>query len=221
LRDLIKWTKALDEGRVPSRAALDTAWTSVRLADGATYPYGFAWYLNDQRGHPRIAHTGAWQGFKTVIARYPEYGITVIVLANLAEARVAAIAYGIAGMLEPALEPPHLMGARPGASRTPPRPIPDLVRLIVADSDSSRITARFARFLTRGDRDDYRVLLDASRRWTSLGCDAVGSRRISRLGADVAFVCHARSVRTVGGGTAVSVLYTNDWRVAGIDTYQY
>jgi CubicO group peptidase (beta-lactamase class C family) len=221
LRDLIKWAKALDEGRVPSRAALDTAWTPVRLADGATYPYGFAWYLNDQRGHPRISHTGSWQGFKTVIARYPEYGITVIVLANLAEARVGAIAYGIAGMLEPPLQPPHRMSAAVSGGRLPPRPIPDLVRLIVAASDSSRITARFARFLTPADRGDYRFLLDASRQWTSLGCDAVGSRRISRLGADVAFVCHARSARTVRGGTAVSVLYTKDWRVAGIDTYQY
>ena len=222
IRDLIKWAIALNEGRMPSRAALDTAWTPVRLSDGATYPYGFAWYLSDQRGHPRISHTGSWQGFKTVIARYPEYGITVIVLANLAEARVGAIAYGIAGMLEPALEPPHRMGAAGG--RMPPRPIPDLVRLIVSGSDSSRITARYARFLTPADRDDYRPLLDASRRWTSLGCDAVGSRRISRLGAAVAFVCHARSARSAdggGGGTALSVLYTTDWRVTGIDTYQY
>lgn len=218
LRDLITWAIALNHGRVPSRMALDTAWTPVRLADGATYPYGFAWYLNDQRGHARISHTGSWQGFKTVIARYPEYGVTVIVLANLAEARVGAIAYGIAGMLEPQLQPPHLMTARSGP--TPPRSIPDLLRLIVAGSDSSRITARFGRFLTPGDREEYRPLLDASRQWTSLGCDAVGSRRMTRLGADVAFVCHARAARTIGG-TAVSVLYTSDWRTAGIDTYQY
>ena len=218
VRDLIKWAIALNDGRAPSRMALDTAWTPVRLVDGATYPYGFAWYLNDQRGHARISHTGSWQGFKTVIARYPEYGISVIVLANLAEARVGAIAYGIAGIVEPQLQPPHLMSVRTGP--TPPRPIPDLLRLIVAGSDSSRITARFARFLTSDDRDEYRAFLDPSRHWTSLGCDAVGPRRMSRLGADVAFLCHARSARTVGG-TAVSVLYTSDWRAAGIDTYQY
>ena len=103
----------------------------------------------------------------------------------------------------------------------PSRPIPDLLRLIVSGSDSSRITARYARFLTPADREDYRPLLDASRQWTSLGCDAVGSRHIARLGAAVAFVCHARAARTEGGGTAASVLYTNDWHVAGIDTYVY
>lgn len=218
VRDLIKWAVALNHGQVPSRAALDTAWTPVRLADGATYPYGFGWFLSDQRGHPRIAHTGSWQGFKTVIARYPEYGITVIVLANLAEARPGAIAYAIAGILQPDLQPPHMMAPRTGP--TPPRPIPELMRLIGAGSDSSRITARFARFLTKDDRDWYGGLNDPSRPWTSLGCDDVKSRRISRLGAEVAFVCHARVARGAGG-TAVSVLHTSDWRVAGIDTYQY
>jgi CubicO group peptidase (beta-lactamase class C family) len=208
VRDLIKWAVALNHWQVPSRAALDTAWTPVRLADGATYPYGFAWFLTDQRGHPRIAHTGSWQGFKTVIARYPEYGITVIVLANLAEARVGAIAYGIAGILEPALQPPHLMSPRSGP--TPPGPIPDL----------SRLTPRLARFLTKDDRDWLGGLSDPSRQWTSLGCDDVQARHISRLGAEVAFVCHARGARGVSG-TAVSVLYTNDWHVADIQTYAY
>jgi len=208
VRDLIKWAVALNHWQVPSRAALDTAWTQVRLAEGATYPYGFGWYLSDQRGHRRIAHTGSWQGFKTVIARYPEYGITVIVLANLAEARVGAVAYGIAGMLEPALQPPHLMSPRTGP--TPPGPILDL----------SRLTPRLARFLTKDDRDWLGGLSDPSRQWTSLGCDDVRSTHTAYLGADVAFACHARAARGTSG-TALSVLYTSDWHVAGLDTYQY
>ena len=40
-----------------------------------------------QRGFPRIGHTGSWQGFKASIQRYPEQDLTVIALANLAEAR--------------------------------------------------------------------------------------------------------------------------------------
>src|SRR5213075_2935672 len=122
VRDLVKWAVALNHKRVPSASALDTAWTPVRLNDGATYPYGFGWSIFNQRGHLRISHTGSWQGFKTVIARYPESGLTVIVLANLAQAQVGAIAYGIAGLLEPALQPPHLVDAWQG--RQPPLPIP-------------------------------------------------------------------------------------------------
>src|SRR5512145_38486 len=108
VRDLARWAVALNRGRVPSQSALDTAWTPVRLNDGATYPYGFGWTVFNQRGRSRISHTGSWQGFKAVIARYPESGITVVVLANLAQAQVGAIAYGIAGMHDAELADPHL-----------------------------------------------------------------------------------------------------------------
>src|SRR5438876_6036314 len=106
IRDLTRWAVALNHRRVPSAAALDTAWTPVRLNDGATYPYGFGWGIFNQRGHLRISHGGAWQGFKTVIARYPQSGLTVIVLANLAEAQVGAIGFGLAVMIVPRLHPP-------------------------------------------------------------------------------------------------------------------
>jgi hypothetical protein len=52
---------------------LRAAWQPVRLNDGGLFPYGFGWDLTDQRGHRRIGHTGAWQGFKTAIHRYPEF----------------------------------------------------------------------------------------------------------------------------------------------------
>src|SRR5207247_7568656 len=132
VRDLVKWAVALNHKRVPSASALDTAWTPVRLNDGATYPYGFGWSIFNQRGHLRISHTGSWQGFKTVIARYPESGLTVIVLANLAQAQVGAIAYGLAGMLDSALAAPHL-ATWSGAQ--PPAAIPSLLRDILANPD--------------------------------------------------------------------------------------
>src|SRR5258708_15600129 len=51
VRDLTRWAIALNHRRVPSPAALDTAWSSVRLSDGANYPYGLGWYLGPQRTH--------------------------------------------------------------------------------------------------------------------------------------------------------------------------
>src|SRR6266581_2526284 len=143
VRDLTRWAIALNHRRVPSPAALDTAWTPVRLNDGATYPYGFGWGVFNQRGALRISHGGSWQGFKTVIARYPESGPTVIVLANLAEAQVGAIAYGIAGMIDPRLQPPHLVTSPDGTQ--PPASIPALLRAIVARADTVSITPRFLR----------------------------------------------------------------------------
>src|SRR2546428_1856905 len=63
LPELTRWAIALNHARVPSAAALDTAWTPVRLSDGATYPDGFGWFLVPHPGQLRISHTGSWQGF--------------------------------------------------------------------------------------------------------------------------------------------------------------
>jgi len=218
VRDLTKWAVALNNRRVVGASLLDTAWTAVRLSDGATYPYGFGWYLVPQAGQRRIAHTGSWQGFKTVIARYPESRITVIVLGNLAQAQVGAIAYAIAGMLDTTLAAPHLTT---WSGPQPPAAIPALLRDVLANADSARITPRFRRFLSGDLTDWYRGLMNPARQWTFAGCDAVGRANIDYLGTRIAYICHARSVRTPGGGTVVTVLYSADWRAAGIEGYAY
>ena len=219
VRDLTRWARALNHRAVAGARMLDTAWTAVRLADGATYPYGFGWYLLPQRGQRRIAHTGSWQGFKTVIARYPQRGVTVIVLANLAEAQVGAIAYGIAGLLDPSLRPPHLLPV-PHGTHTPPPPIPDLLRAIVTKPDSADITPRFRRFLSRDLTDWFTALVGPNRQLTFAGCDQAAAG-FSYLGSTIAQVCHVRSVRPSGSGTAVSVFYTRDWHAAGVEGYGF
>ncbi len=221
VRDLARWAIALNHARVPSAAALDTAWTPVRLSDGANYPYGFGWFLLPQRAQRRISHTGSWQGFKTVIARYPQSagGLTVIVLANLAEAQVGAIAYGVAGLLDPTLQAPHLVTFAGG--RQPPVAIPLLLRAIVAKPDSAAITPRFRKFLSADLTEWYRGLTAEGRQWTFAGCDTITPLRFTYLGSSITYACHARSARASGGGTAVSVFYTADWRAAGVEGYGY
>ncbi|HET9384005.1 MAG TPA: serine hydrolase domain-containing protein [Gemmatimonadales bacterium] len=221
VRDLTRWAIALNHARVAGGSLLDTAWSSVRLSDGATYPYGFGWNVLPQRTQARIAHTGSWQGFKTVIARYPARGLTVIVLANLAEAQPGAIAYGIAGLLDPQLQPPHLATAQ--GNVRPPAPIEQLLRNIAAKPDSAAITPRFRRFLTKDYTDWFAALTGETRQWTFSGCDQFpgGSRAFSYLGSSIAYTCHARSVRPSGSGTSVSVYYTRDWRAAGVEGYSF
>ncbi len=219
VRDLTRWAIALNHRRMVGAGLLDTAWTAVRLTDGATYPYGFGWFLLPQRGLPRISHTGSWQGFKTVIARYPKSGLTVIVLANLAEAQVGAIAYGIAGLLDPALQPPHLIAT--AGARQPPIPVPALLGTILAKPDSAPITPRFRRLLSPALTAWYRALTADGRQWTVGGCDAMESLGFSYLGSSVGYACYARSARASGGGTAVIVFYTADWRAAGVEGYGY
>jgi len=141
------------------------------------------------------------------------------VLANLAEAQVGAIAYGVAGLLDPALQPPHLVTAPSG--RQPPVAIPLLLRAIVAKPDSVAITPRFRKFLSADLTDWYRGLTAEGRQWTLAGCDTITPLRFTYLGSAITYACYARSARASGGGTAVSVFYTADWRAAGVEGYGY
>ncbi|MFL5401940.1 MAG: serine hydrolase domain-containing protein, partial [Gemmatimonadales bacterium] len=216
VKDLARWAVSLNHHRIPDAAALQMAWTPVRLNDGGAYPYGFGWDLTPQRGHPRIGHTGSWQGFKTAIYRYPEYGLTIIMLANLAQAEPAAIVQGIAGILRPELLPPHLMrDALPGVT---PVPIPELLRQIATGTEAKRVTDGMERFASPEVRKQAADILAGARVWSGLGCDLVSGRRIIWLGGPVERICYARGT----GGTGrpvVSVFFTAGGRATYIESY--
>lgn len=219
VKDLARWAIALNHRRIPSARVLDLVWSPVRLNDGGRFPYGLGWDLTEQRGHRRIGHTGAWQGFRAAIYRYPEFDLTVAVLANLAEAESGAIAQGIAGIMEPALQPPQLLPA-PLASPSPPLPIPELLDRIAGSADSNAITPGLGRFLIGGARGELHQTLQKAGAWTFLGCDEVAARRISWLGGEVERICYVRSA-TPGQHTVVSLFYTGDWRATYIDPQTY
>jgi CubicO group peptidase (beta-lactamase class C family) len=80
VKDLVKWELALAAGKVVKPASLEQMWTPVRLNDGTTHGYGFGWGLGQRRGHRLISHTGITG---TQYSRFPDDGLTVIVLTNL------------------------------------------------------------------------------------------------------------------------------------------
>lgn len=215
VRDLTRWAVALNHGRIPSASVLAHAWAPVHLNDGGEYPYGFGWDLAEQRGHPRIGHTGSWQGFKTALYRYPEFDFTVIVLANLAQAESGAIAEGIAGILEPGLQPPQLLRRVLGGSR-PPISISALLAQLAGGTDTRSVTPGLLRFLSPAVRMELGELLSKKGAWTELGCDQVGTRKITRLGAAIERICYARRVGE-NSQDVVSVYYTKDWRAASVE----
>ena len=108
LRDMLAWDAALREGRLLQARSWTQVFTPITLKSGRTYPYGFGWDVADVEGHRAQRHGGSWQGFKTYIARYPDDGLTVVVLANLAQADPGTISDGIAALIEPALSRPAL-----------------------------------------------------------------------------------------------------------------
>jgi CubicO group peptidase (beta-lactamase class C family) len=98
--DLAKWDAALYGEKLLKRSSLDLMWTPAKLKDGRPNKdgYGFGWFMTERRGHRVVSHDGAWQGFKTAIARYVDDRLTVVVLANLEEAKPGAIAEHVADM---------------------------------------------------------------------------------------------------------------------------
>ena len=98
--DLAKWDAALYTEKLLKRSSLEEMWTPVKLSNGQANSdhYGFAWVIEHKTGHLVIDHSGSWQGFKSNIARYVDDKLTVVVLANLAEAQPGHISEHVAGL---------------------------------------------------------------------------------------------------------------------------
>ena len=141
IRDMVKWDDALSNGKLLSKASYEQMWTPVRLADGKEQTYGFGWALSRLNGKRVIAHGGSWQGFKVIIARYPDNGLSVIVFANSADANTDGIASRIAVLMDPSLKPIPIVDPDPKLSAD----LRTLFEKILAGTiDETRFTPRLA-----------------------------------------------------------------------------
>src|SRR5215475_2169846 len=96
--DMAKWDAALYDEKILKKSSLDQMWTAVKLNSGETYPYGFGWFPYEAKGRRFIFHGGGWQGFSSHIGRYVDDGLTVVVFANLAQAKTGTIMDGVAAI---------------------------------------------------------------------------------------------------------------------------
>jgi hypothetical protein len=82
-------------------------WTPAKLTSGADSSYGLGWGVTNVQGHRLVSHTGSHStGFKSVLARFVDDKLTVIVLTNQRAADQMAIARGVAVVYIPGLKPP-------------------------------------------------------------------------------------------------------------------
>jgi CubicO group peptidase (beta-lactamase class C family) len=99
LEDLAKWDDALGNHSLLSEKEFQPALTPVKLNDGSDphwpkepnddnlHPelpvsYGFGWFLDPYQGHQRMWHTGSTMGFYTLIERFMDQRLSVIILSN-------------------------------------------------------------------------------------------------------------------------------------------
>jgi CubicO group peptidase (beta-lactamase class C family) len=107
LDDLEKWDRALTLHTLLTESEMAPALVPPTAANGAPLQtsvgvlaplYGFGWFLGPYHGHRRHAHYGETVGFRTAIQRFPDEGLTVIVLANRAEVDAPAWAENVADL---------------------------------------------------------------------------------------------------------------------------
>lgn len=76
--DLAKWNAALDDDRLLSANSRALAFTPANSTHDPGVEYGLGWYV----GNDRVWHSGETMGFRNVLVRYPNQGLTVVILSN-------------------------------------------------------------------------------------------------------------------------------------------
>ena len=76
-----------------------TPQVKVPTFDGRDDSYGYGWSISQRDGHTVIWHGGGLPGVSTMIARYPEDQVTIIVLCNNANSDAAIVWELIAGKI--------------------------------------------------------------------------------------------------------------------------
>lgn len=115
LDDLAKWDDALRNHSLLSAEEMAPALVPAKLANGSptlwpTAPnddnlhpgkpvaYGFGWFLDPYKNHPRMWHTGSTMGFRTVIERFTRDNLTIVILANRTDLDPESLALKIADL---------------------------------------------------------------------------------------------------------------------------
>jgi N-acyl-D-aspartate/D-glutamate deacylase/CubicO group peptidase (beta-lactamase class C family) len=106
LRDYIGWDRGLRTRAILKPESWNAIFEPVKLTSGRRFPYGFGWSVDRIAAQQVTSHGGAWQGFKTYIARYAGDDLTIVALANLQQAQPERIVKEIAEHYIPALKRP-------------------------------------------------------------------------------------------------------------------
>ncbi len=53
------------------------------VPDSTDWAYGYGWMLAKEGGRELLMHTGSTDGYASIIARYPDDKVTIILLSNI------------------------------------------------------------------------------------------------------------------------------------------
>jgi D-alanyl-D-alanine carboxypeptidase len=80
--DLVRWMRALVDGKVVSPASFRQMTTAAPVGAGFTPPYGYGLSLRPLVGQRAVWHIGVISGFMSVLAYFPDQDVIIAALAN-------------------------------------------------------------------------------------------------------------------------------------------
>ncbi|MEO7965027.1 MAG: serine hydrolase domain-containing protein [Gemmatimonadaceae bacterium] len=98
--DMARWSSALFDGKLLKASSLALMTTPTRFDDGTRFDAGgIGWFFGAANGHRLMVHNGSTvAGFSSVIYRYPDDALSVVVLLNIDRFdAVNVLATGVAG----------------------------------------------------------------------------------------------------------------------------
>jgi len=223
VRDLVKWDAALEKAEVLSRQSLSAMWTAVRLDDGSRRQYGLGWFVTERRGHRLIEHTGITG---TQFSRFPDDGLTVIVLTNLGyqfggqEVDSWGITLGVAGQYVPGLLL-STVAKQPDPDPSLSRRLEDFLRRVARGEDPPDAMPTLTNVLRANTAEIQRVLgkrLAEARAFTYIATDDVEARGAERLGVPISRLVHYELI-TGPAARYYTFWLTRDGRVVDFISY--
>ena len=99
--DLAKWDSVLYTNDILNEASRRQMSTPVTLNNGQTHGYGFGWHVSTMGGRKAVYHGGGLPGFVSHFVRFPDDGLSIIVLTNIDDVDMPSVVEGIARLYLP------------------------------------------------------------------------------------------------------------------------
>lgn len=93
--DLVRFERALANGKLLRPESLETMWTSLLTTDGKRTNYGLGFSIREVHGDKVVGHSGSQQGCSTAILEMPAKKIAVAVMTNIDEVSAPELAEAI------------------------------------------------------------------------------------------------------------------------------
>ena len=124
--DLLRWNGNFTDAKVGGRAFVDSEHQQGRLTDGRTIAYAAGLMVLHWKGLNEVSHSGSTAGYRGWLGRYPEQGLSVAVMCNVASANATQLGHQVADVYLASVirEHPHEAAVPdPGGARSQSRPV--------------------------------------------------------------------------------------------------